>query len=282
MATLDNQGSHNPRRNTMIIKSKIQLAQKGQGLLIFILLSAVLSTIGFSIAQSVVSDNQASQLEQQGKQAFLAAEAGIEAALRRGVDITEGTLTFPGIKKITAIYTSNETPTFKTPIIENNDQFTFYLSSYTTSNNSFGTPLPSSHLIEINTTDLSQSALCQGATNTFAVELTFVDTTTQKIFRRLMDPCDIIDGTVDEWNFGTQYQIGEDITEEANLLILRIVGAGTGFDGVRLSITNPSESWPSQGRSIISEAVTTTNIVRRIRLFSSYPQLPASLFVPSF
>lgn len=259
-----------------------QNRQNGQALLVFILLSTILASIGLSIAQSTVQDSQISQLEAQSKMAFSAAESGIEAALSRGSDITEGTITFPGIKKMSALYVDNQTSNFSTPTIYNNKQFTFYLSGYNLADKTFGAPIPSSHLMEINPKDISLVSMCADATTTFALELTFINTETREIFRRLIDHCDIIDDSVDEWEFGVQNQISSLVGQDANILILRAIGDTTAFAGMKLTITNPSGAWPSQGSSIVSVAETTTGVVRQIRLFSSNPQMPSSLFVPSF
>ncbi len=252
--------------------------QKGQTLLVMILLSTILATIGLSIAQSTIQDNQAAQLEEQTKRAFFAAEAGIEAALKRKVDILNGDLEFPGIKRLTATYTTSVDDEYETQVLENNRQFTFYLSSYNSDTATFGTPLLSTQLIEVTPTDLDLGTLCSSETTAFAVELTFIDTTQRTIFRRLIDHCDLIEDTVDEWDFDTQTQLGQ----EAHMVIVRIIGATPSFDGARLTIHNPSDNWAPQGKAIVSEAETTTGVVKRIRLFSSYPQIPPSLFVPSF
>ena len=273
MATFDHE-----RGNTTGGNSMKNYQQQGQTLLILVLLSTILATIGLSIAQSTIQDNQIAQLEEQTKRAFSAAEAGIEATLKRGVDVVEGDLTFPGIKSLTALFVTTSSSDYITPILENNRQFTFYLSSFNQTDSSFGSPLSSSQLIKINPTDLNLQTMCSSQTTAFAVELTFVNTENSTLFRRLIDHCDLLDDTVDEWSFNTSTQIGDD----ANLLVMRIVGAGATFNGARLTISNPSAQWSAQGRSIVSTATTTTGVVRKIRLFSSYPQMPASLFVPSF
>jgi len=274
MVAVNNKKRCSAGGNTMI---KSKQSQKGQTLLILILLSTILATIGLSIAQSTIQDNQISQLEEQTKRAFSAAEAGIEAALKRGVDIVEGDLEFPGIKSLTAIYTSSQTQNYITPTLDNNRQFTFYLNAFDPPS-TFGSPLPETQLVEILPTDLDVNTMCDSATTAFAVELTFINTEARSIFRRLIDPCSLIEDTLDEWSFDTQTQL----SDEANALVLRIVGADASFNGARLTVSNPSADWPAQGRSIVSTAQTTTGVIKKIRLVSSYPQIPASLFVPSF
>ena len=62
----------------------------------------------------------------------------------------------------------------------------------------------------------------------------------------------------------------------SKLLIVRLLGASSklGFEG--------SSELKKQGETISSQARTTTNIVKKVELRQSYPQIPAEFFVTSF
>ena len=254
--------------------------QSGQTLLIVILLITILTTIGFSAVQNSIQNQQIAELEEQSKRAFSAAESGLEAALKRCEDASIDDIQLPGIKRIAVSYPIEQTSEYVTPLIEGNEQFTFYMSPYTSTDNTFGAPLPATQEYAFIPTEDNLLTMCDSATTAFALELTFVNITTQALNRALIDPCSLIEGDIDtKWVF----DVPSSLDSEAHFLILRIVGTESSFTGAQITIKNVGGTdWTPQGKVIISEAETTTGVVKRIKLYSSYPQIPSGFFVSSF
>lgn len=263
--------------NTM---NKQKKSQSGQTLLIAILLFTILTTVGLSVVQNSIQQQQIAELEEQSKRAFSAAESGLEAALKRGEGASIDDIQLPGIKNISVTYPVEESAQYTTPIILGNGQFTFYMSSYNQADNTFSDPVLASQEYAFSPSDIDTATMCNSATTAFALELTYVNKETNSVYRRLIDPCSLIEGDVDtKWVFN----VPASISEEAHFVILRIVGADSSFIGSGITITNPSgDTWIAQGKIIVSEAETTTGVVKRIKLYSTYPQIPTDFFVTSF
>src|SRR3989338_4038904 len=111
--------------------------QRGQILLIIILLSTVLVTVALSVSQVTTQETKIAKLEEDSKRAFAAAEAGIEAQLKKAVntstDIDSALLPSLGnfIKSGSKASTASDDPGAQVyKDIRRDDQYTFYLSAY--------------------------------------------------------------------------------------------------------------------------------------------------------
>lgn len=110
----------------------IKHSERGQALLIMVLLMAVALTIGLAVVSRSITDIRISRQEEQSARVFSAAEAGIEEALRAGA----APLPFP-INGINVTVSSSEqggTPEFAFPEgISQGDTQTIWLRNHTAS-----------------------------------------------------------------------------------------------------------------------------------------------------
>ncbi|OGK59382.1 hypothetical protein A3I56_02695 [Candidatus Roizmanbacteria bacterium RIFCSPLOWO2_02_FULL_43_10] len=257
--------------------------QAGQVLLIVILLSTVLLTVGLSLIDITALDNKVTKIQEDASKARAAAEAGIEAALNdvsaESIDIGQilADSTISGTTTIELI----EENAFTTPIISKDGQFTFYLTGYN----------PQTKTITAGTVDddmtiervLPTSAGYCSGDQAFAVEVTFISASTGVVGRYMIDECPLIEGSTDEYAFGAIIPTSS-ISPEPNVMIMRVIAPSNDFDGARLRITNSTEGaqWPAQGRTIIATAQAgASKVTKKIKLFQSFPQFPAEFFVTS-
>lgn len=261
--------------------------QSGQVLLIAVMLMAVLMTVVFSASFVSRTDTQISKLEEENQKALAAAEAGIEAALKSGTIADLRTLDIPsGFTGSATISTASSTA-FTTPLIKKDSQYSFYLSTPAGSidNPDFGT-LTSSYNNPL--------TLCSSS-NSFAMSVAFLKSNgTFKRFAINPPPPSptIITGTDVKTGssnvsdcpagqtFTYKYQLtSTDVGANNLLLFVRLVGNGA---GAKVGIMSGSGNLPLQGRTIVSEAKSSTGVTKKIQLFQSYPQIPSEFFVTSF
>jgi len=255
--------------------------KKGQVLLIVVMLLATALTVVLTSTYQSVTETQLTKLEEENQKALAAAEAGIEAALNQKTSINIGSLpnfsSFTGQAEIKSVQ-SNQ---FVTPLLQKDEQYTFYLSSYNPQTKSFS---GNSTRQNIN--------ICFGAStsNPPALEITLIKSD-YTVKRYVVNPHGntIIQngipatnpppsGTCPDSSFTNQYQIAEaDIDINTHLLIVRVIGNGSTRIGFKA--TNP---FPLQGSNIISTAKTQAGVEKKVQLFQSYPQIPAEFFVTSF
>jgi len=251
--------------------------QKGQVLLITIMLLATALTVVLSSSFKSTQETQTNKLEEEAQKALSVAEAGIESALQSGssVDLGEITTGFSGQAKIDQTTSS----TFTTPLLQKDEQYTFYLSDYKTieSNNPTPTPTPYNGNITISLVEPDPDTYCYNDNTKLAIELTFVNTD-GTISKRLINGCGIVSGTTtNKWDLETSYT-----SPASHLLFLRVIAPDSSFQGAKIKISRPSGNWQLQGNTIVSEAQSTTGVTKTVQLFQSYPQIPSEFFVTSF
>lgn len=252
--------------------------QKGQVLLITVMLLASVLTIVMAVTFTSRTETQIAKLEEDSKRALAAAEAGIEAALRQGtgtVPIGSGQLSnltgFTGQAVVSATLSN----TFTTPLLMKDQQYTFYLSLYDPATEQI-TGGPFSGQMRFALTQPSGS-YCGNSSTRLALELTFLNKngTTAK---RLIDECSIVSGSAaNQWSLNSNVN-----PPQAHILIVRLLSSNSSFAGATLQIINRSGSWPAQGKTITSEARYQTGVTKKVQLFQSYPQFPAEMFVTSY
>ena len=260
--------------------------QKGQVLLIGVMLMAVLLTVVFSASFTSRTDTQISKLEEESQKTLAAAEAGIEAALKQGAIADLGTLNVPSGFTGSATVATTTSPSFTSPLIQKDGQYTFYMSTPRggPDNPDFSALTPA--------WGTEQFTLCS-TSNSLAMSLTFLRTDgTMKRF--VINPTgeSIIEngqtangaGTCPSGeNFAYHHQLtaldmSQVRTDLALLLFVRLIGSGTGAKVGFARTTN----LPLQGRTITSEAKSPTGVTKKVQLFQSYPQIPAEFFITSF
>lgn len=244
--------------------------QRGQVLLIVILLSTVLLTIGLSISQITTQETQIAKLEEESKKAFAAAEAGLDAALKQGTIADLSTL--PNLSEFqgSAIVEPTTSNVFVSPLLKKDEQYTFYLADYVSQ--TFGQSIAETITI------------CYGSpTSQPALEITLVKQNSLK--RYVVDYQSRITGadpganSCSDTNFSYSYNsiLGTDIGTDSKLLIVRALYADT-----KLRFSRTINPFPLQGKTITSAATTSTGVTKKIQLFQSYPQIPSDFFITSF
>ncbi len=263
------------------VMSKSKNKQQGQVLLIVILISTVLLTVGLSMLNLTRDDTKLSELEEESKRAFAAAEAGIDAAihLTPGASVNISNLGLGSDIGGSAIINTTTSNTFTTSTIQKDGQYTFYLTGFNPN---------TGQLIENNFTDsirisraLPAGSYC-GTSEEFAVELTFINGDGTIVARRLIDECDLIAGQAnEEVDFGVAINTNS-FSNDPHLMFTRIIAPNATFTGASLVIYNLNQNWPIQGKTITSTAQTGAGVAKKVQLFQSYPQIPAEFFVTSF
>lgn len=254
--------------------------KKGQVLLITVMLLATVMTITLAVTFKSSTETQLTKLEEESQKALAAAEAGIEAALKNpaGGNISIGIPGFTGQATTDNTYTS---PTFVSPLLQKDQQYTFYLNDFNTFNN----PYTGQIAIYYD----SQNVGC----NNIALEITLIaeSTTETTINKWISDSGNKINpSTPDEFNSTTTKNIDGQIFKcsvnpfvfnpsinPKKLLIIRSL-----FEQTKIGFEGSINPLPLQGKYITSEAKSSTGVTKRVRLFQSYPQIPAEFFVTSF
>ncbi len=271
--------------------NKFMSKQSGQTLLIAIMLLATALTIVLSVTFTSRTETQLTKLEEEHQKALAAAEAAIEAALKAGgsVNIAAGgdleNLYNAGFSGGATMETTADKTTFVSPLLQADEQYTFYLSNYPNLDSSYSHPLTfyfaSESLGSCDTRDKP------------ALELTlFYDSAGISTIKKwIIEPCDSgkkIAGSGTTSATEQVHQMGDvnfnysssiDFSSYTNkFLLVRPLFAATriGFD------SGSPDTLPSQGKIITSTATSTTGASTVVQLFQSYPQIPAEFFVTSF
>jgi hypothetical protein len=257
---------------------KAQDKQSGQVLLIIVMILATILAVTFSISFTSQTEIKTSKLEEDSKRALAAAEAALETSLKSAVGTTN-TLNIGGI---TAYATPEaiQSSAFVTPLIQKDEQYSFYLSDYNNQTNTFSNPFSGDVYIYMK----SESG-CP------ALELTYLDTANPPVLSRdLIDPCDQKTGgnnllsaqsgsfTINSVNFGYRLLTPKTLTLK-KLMFMRVL-----FNATKLGIQEVSGSinFPAQGKTTTAQAQTGSSVFSSVTLFQSYPQIPSDFFVSSF
>jgi len=254
--------------------------KKGQVLLIVVMLLATALTVALTATYQSVTETQLSKLEEENQKALAAAEAGIEAALNQKTTVNIGSL--PNLSNFSgqAVFQNTQSNQFVTPLLQKDEQYTFYLSSYDPQTKSFSG----------NSTQQNINVCFGSSTPNPALEITLIKSD-YTVKRYVVNPHGntIIQngipatsppppGSCPDSSLNNQYQIvGTDIGTNTRFLIVRVIGNGAtriGFKAI-----NP---FPLQGSTIISTAKTQAGVEKKVQLFQSYPQIPSEFFVTSF
>lgn len=244
--------------------------QSGQILLMTIMLLATTLTVVLSLSFKSTTETQITKLEEESQKALAAAEAGIEAALKQGTIADIGNL--PGFSGFAGSATVEITPSnkFITPLLQKDEQYAFYLANYNTASNTFS---------EYWSGDLT---VCFG---NVAVEITLVKSD-NSLTRYSINPAgstiianapSASSGSTNcpDSSFANNYTLSS--ISNTKLLIARVIGSGATKIGIK-----GSSNLPLQGKTIISQAKSSTGVTKKVEFFQSYPQIPADFFVTSF
>ncbi len=264
--------------------------ESGQILLIVVLVSSVLLTIGLSISQISTNETKIAKLEEESKKAFKAAEAGIEQSIKddvvagKQIQITGGTTENlnVGVTVNVSKTTNLSANSFQTPLIKKDEQYTFYLSDYPSLSNEYNGDSLTFYFESNKSTSCSTDS-----TSKSALEFTLIYGSTPTVKKYVAEPCGTsrVGGTPnlttvdsEDGNFKHKVTIsGLSSLTNKKILIVRTV-----FSDTKIKIVG-SANLKDQGKYITSEATTKdTNVTKKVQLFQSYPQIPADFFVTSF
>ncbi len=267
-----------------MISSKPSKNQKGQVLLLTMMLVATVLTVFLSMSFKSTTETQVTKLEEESQKALAAAEAGIEAALKEGnVTIGQGTLSSLSGFSGSAICSEEYDKTyFISPLIQKDEQYTFYLAKYDTSTHSFS---------DYYSNDITLYYGSQTSCNDIGLEITLLyyddATSKNKVIRWIADSSNMFGPDTSDISGSTGDDLGGvhfdcstsaiDISSvtKPKLLIVRSFGAATqvGFSG--------SSALKPQGK-ICDANATSSTVTKKLYLLQSYPQIPAEFFVTSF
>ncbi|MBI3366588.1 hypothetical protein HY041_03100 [Candidatus Roizmanbacteria bacterium] len=262
-----------------MIKQSNKNNQSGQVLLIIVMILATVLAITFSLSFTSTTDTQTAKLEEESKRALAAAQAILEASIKQNVGTyTLGNLGLNNLSGFSGSATVLETTgnIFITPLIQKDEQYTFYLSAYP------GLASYSSLSIDLY---LNSEASCP---NSAAVELTYINSDSS-LTRSLIDPCDrvtknggsdlatttgdTINGVI--FNHKTNAPIS---INNKKLVFIRALFTSTKI-GIKEVLGN---NLASQGKITTAQAQTSGSVASTVSLFQSYPQIPSDFFISSF
>jgi type II secretory pathway pseudopilin PulG len=251
------------------------MKKKGQILLITVMVLATIMTIVLSVSFQSITETQVSKLEEDSQKALAAAEAAVEASLKEGssVVIGEGSLSdltgFTGGATIESL-TDN---VFTSPTIAKDSSYTFYLGEYDSSTNTIGPSLSE-----------GVTVCFDAATTNPAIEITVIKSTSVRKY--VVDPNTpkrISNGSNSggicpaDGNYDFSYTVpAVDIGVDSKLMIVRVFYSSTKV------IFSRGSDFPIQGKTVSSEAATSTGVSKKIVLFQSNPQIPADFFTTAF
>ena len=249
----------------------------GQVLLVTIMLLATVLTIVLAVSFKSTTETQLTRLEEESQKALAAAEAGLEVAIKQDVGSSVSIASLPsfqdsGFSGEATVGVIRDTQ-FVSPLLQKDQQFTFYLSDYPTYAGALNTNLTVYFM--------SETASCPGP----AIELTFLSTS-NTITRRLVDPCNRISKPAPDVGVSSSPPPVEGFsfayrTDAIPIFDQAIVIARTIASPTRIAI-EAGTTLPAQGKYVTSEAQSPSGISKKIQLFQSFPQIPAEFFVTSF
>ncbi len=253
--------------------------QSGQVLLIIVMILTTVLAVTFSVSFSSQTDTQTARLEEDSKRALAAAQAILEASIKNNVGTyTLGDLGLNNLSGFTGSATVMETTgnVFITPLIQKDEQYTFYLSDY---------PALSTYSSLSIDVYLNSEASCS---NGAAVELTYINSD-NSLARSLIDPCDRVTknggsdlatttgDTINAVVFNHKTNAPISISNK-KLVFIRALFTSTKV-GIKEVLGN---NLASQGKITTAQAQTNSSVASTVSLFQSYPQIPSDFFVTSF
>lgn len=267
------------------------LNEKGQALLIVVLVMVVALTVGLAVVSRSIVNLRNSQQEVGSQQALSAAEAGIEQSIKTGSGVENGTFS-TSTSYQTSVNTISGTSDFLlngNNKVSQDDASYIWLTPYSdVQANLFQTTWSGSldiywgdSLTPCNNAALEVAVLWNSAADPKI-------TKDPRVTRYVYDPCV---SRITRNNFSTPASInanksilGITLNNEARLVnitngfLIRVVPLyGDAYIGV--SPTDPThQPLPHQGAIVTSTGTTGNNIQRKLEVFQGYPEIPAELF----
>ncbi len=267
--------------------------QKGQTLLIAIMLLATALTVVLAVSFRSTTETSLTKLEEEHQKALAAAEAGIQAALQKG-NTNLASLNVPtGFTGNASVSTTTKT-TFVSPLLQKDEQYTFYLTSPggSVDDPNFANLTPNSAFSNLPLT------ICFGSsTSAPALDISLIRS--DKVIKYAVNPIspaatiitgnnvstaaspaanDCPSGTV---SFTNKFNIPPaDVGLASLLLVVHVLSPSP--ISTYLGLQSTGGNLPFQGRTIVSNAHSPGGVSTTVQLFQSYPQIPSDFFVTSF
>ncbi len=252
-------------------------SRKGQVLLIAVMLLATVITVVMTITFNSTTETRVAKLEEDSQKALAAAQAGIEAALQQGTSVPIASLGQFNEQGITgnAQVSTIALPYFISPLLQKDEQYTFYLANFPNLSPGWNGALNISFVSEsgqcpsLEVMVITRAGLVQRyAYNTCAPQwIANVDPNAT-----IQTPI-ILEATTFQWRTRDPISITDGL-----ILFVKVIGGRT-----KLGIQNVlPDNLPSQGKTVESEARTASGVVKKIQLFQSFPQIPSTFTTTSF
>lgn len=249
--------------------------KKGQILLITVMILATVLTVVLSVSFRSVTETQITKLEEENQKALAAAEAAIEAALNS----TDGSATIGAgsLSNITgfsgsATLDTTTSNSFTTAKINKDSSYTFYLGDYDLDTYTIGAS--SQEAIEICfQTDAPNPAIEITLVRGGSIKKYVVDPDSR--INNADTPSSICSNNSYNYSYTVPAGVG-DINTNSKFLLVRVL-----YQETKLYFKR-SSNFPLQGKTIASEATSTTGVSKKITLFQTYPQIPAEFFTTTF
>ncbi len=267
--------------------------ERGQILLITVMLIATVITVVMTAVFKSTTETQITKLEQESERALVAAESALEIALKSGVG-SYSTLGLTGVAGIDLVNSSvtlddvSVAKDFVSPLVQQDEQYTFYFTGYNNATHVFDSNYYNGTVVFYFASEANSNS-CAGQRTAPALEVTLISAT-NTIVRRLIDPCSGIgtDITADQIT-GDYKVLDATFKYKADSAIsvnnTKVIIVRSFFNDTKIGINNNNSATVflrPQGNYYVSEAKTYSGIVKKIRLFQAYPQIPAEFFVTSF
>jgi Tfp pilus assembly protein PilV len=265
------------------------LDQKGQALLIVVLVMVVALTVGLAVVARSIVNLKNSQQEVGSQQALSAAEAGVEQAIKSGISVSDGTFS-TSTKYETAIKTVSGDADFLlngNNKVSQDDAMYIWLTPYSTNQSELFRDADAwSGNLTIYWGDDAN------ACNAAALEIAVVWNTeaNPKVTRYIYDPCP---ARVLKNHFTIATPVNKSISgitllnsnntttpiHVTNGFLVRVVPLyADSYIGVSSINDVQNKSLPTQGSIITSTGTTGSNVQRKLDVFQGYPEIPAELF----
>ena len=265
------------------------LNQKGQSLLIVVLVMVVALTVGLAVVARSIVNLKNSQQEVGSQQALSAAEAGVEQAIKSGISVPDGTFS-TSTKYETAIKTVSGDADFLlngNNKVSQDDAMYIWLTPYSTDTTMLFRDADSwSGNLNIYWGDDAN------ACNNAALEIAVVWNTKDnpKVTRYIYDPCP---ARVLKNHFTLATPANKPISgimllnssntttpiHVTNGFLVRVIPLyADSYIGVSSINDVQNKSLPTQGSIITSTGTTGSNVQRKLDVFQGYPEIPAELF----
>lgn len=232
---------------------------------------ATVMTVVLSVSFQSITETQITKLEQENQKALSAAESAIEALLNEKTSqVYFGQGSLSGFADFTggAVLETTASKEFTSPFLKKDSSYTFYLAQYNKENNTFGSSFNQDLEICFSSSQAIEITLVKNN----SIKKYVVDST-GKITNAYI-PSNICSNS----KYAKSYTIpASDIGTDSKILVVKNLFADNNL------YFKSSVNLPPQGKTISSQAINkNTQVLKKIILFQTYPQLPADFFYTRF